>query len=67
MKSHKSPASTDDEPLLLSRSAAARKLGCSVSTIKRLEQEGKLKGKRLTKRPTASIYFRVSEVLALAK
>jgi excisionase family DNA binding protein len=55
------------DQLLYSRSQAARLLGCSTMTIKRLEQAGRLSAIRLIRKPTASVYFRAEEVHALAR
>jgi hypothetical protein len=57
------------KPLLVSRREAARLLGgVDLSTIRRLELDGQLRPIRLNKRsPTARVYFRYQEVVALAK
>lgn len=60
-------------PLLCARAEAARLLGCSQMTIIRLEEEGHLSPVRLrqgtsrTGRATGAVFYRVSEVHALAE
>ena len=56
-----------ETPILCTRAHAARLLGCSVATVIRLEREGRLFGLRLTDRATGQVYFRLPDILALAK
>jgi len=58
---------SDNKQLLLSRKQAARALGnVSVSTVKRLEEMGRLRGVRLTK-ARGAVFFRVADVLAFVE
>jgi hypothetical protein len=56
---------TDLPPLLYTRRQTARLYGASVSTIKRLEEQGHLVPVRLTRRGTGQIYYRAEHVLRL--
>ena len=54
--------------LLHSRKQVAELLGdVSISTIQRLEAEGRLKPIRLTKKPFAQVFFTHEQVVALVK
>jgi len=54
------------ERLLFSREQTAEVLGgVSIATIRRLEREGRLKPIRLSRSPTAMVFFRASDVQAL--
>jgi hypothetical protein len=55
-------------PLLYSRRDAAHLLSCSVDTLIRLERQGDLSPIRINKKsPTASVYYRREQLLALAR
>jgi DNA-binding transcriptional MerR regulator len=52
--------------LLYTRRQVAELLGgCDVSTVRRLEKQGRLKAVRLTKSATGMVYFRADDVIAL--
>jgi hypothetical protein len=53
-------------PLLHTRSQAARMLSVSVSTLRRLEQEGVLTPIKLNKSPSGMVLYRHRELFALA-
>jgi excisionase family DNA binding protein len=53
--------------LLLTRVHVAELLGCSTSTVIRLQREGRLRGVRLSRRPTGQVYFKLEDVLALVE
>lgn len=57
---------TVGERLMVNRRDAAFMLGTSVATICRLESEGKLQGRRLRRSVTASVYFPIEQVKAVA-
>jgi hypothetical protein len=59
-------ATTIGERLLVNRRDAAAILGTSVATICRLESEGKLQGVRLRRSVTASVYFPIDQIKAVA-
>jgi hypothetical protein len=67
MKKHDHP--TTGRPLLVTRKQAAEMLGgVSIATIKRLEQAGVLRGKRLNGRsPTAQVFYAYQNVVAIAQ
>lgn len=58
-------AASTTTPLLYTRFQASKLLGCSVSTIIRLEKEGSLRGFRLGARQTGQIYHRQDEIMRL--
>lgn len=53
--------------IFFSRSQAARLIGVGVTTVRRLEQSGRLKAVRLTSSPTGRVYFKRADVLALVE
>lgn len=54
------------ERLLYSREQVAAMLGnVSIATIRRLESEGRLKPIRLSRSPTAMVFFRAKDVQTL--
>jgi hypothetical protein len=56
------------EPLLVSRKQAAAMLGgVDISTIRRLEQEGRLRPVRLSRSAAGQVFFRIGDVRALAE
>lgn len=58
---------SESKQLLLSRKQVARALGnVSVSTVKRLEEMGRLRGVRLTK-ARGAVFFRLADVLAFVE
>lgn len=57
----------EQQQLLFTRAQVARLLGCSTSTIIRLQNEGRLTPIRLMRKPTSAVYFKRDEVLALAQ
>lgn len=60
--------SNQTTPLLYSRKEAARLLGnVSIATIIRLEQQGRLKPIRLSRSPSAQIFFKASDLIALVE
>ena len=68
MKPHPEQAPREDqERLLVTRADAAAMLGCSTSTIIRLQREGRLRGVRLSRRPTGQVYFSREQVFRLVK
>jgi hypothetical protein len=61
------PVPTDVRRLLYTRKQSAQALNCSVATVIRLENAGRLTKVRLDPtKPTAEVRHRVSEVEALA-
>jgi hypothetical protein len=59
---------SEDGTLLYSRKRTAEVLGGVSSNIrKRLEAEGRLKPFRLTKSPTAQVFYKVADVRALVR
>lgn len=61
-------SSADSQQLLYSREQAARLLGgVSISTITRLEQEGRLTPVRLSNSKTGQVFYRSEDVIALTK
>jgi hypothetical protein len=56
------------EPLLLTRQQVAQLLGgVDVSFVRRLEKSGRLKPIRLTRSPTAMVFHRKADVMALVE
>jgi hypothetical protein len=56
----------NNQRLLYSREQVAELLGgISVHTVRRLEAAGRLRPVRLTRSPTAMVFFRAQDVLAL--
>jgi hypothetical protein len=56
------------QPLLVSRKQAAVMLGgVSEATVKRLEEAGILRGKRLSRKATAQVFYDYDNVVAAAK
>ncbi len=54
------------ERLLHTREQVAEMLGgVSIATIRRLEREGRLKAIRLSRSPTAMVFFRAADVEAM--
>jgi len=50
-------------PLLYSRRQLAQRLGpVDVSFVRRLEKAGRLKGIRLTRSPSAMVFFRAEDI-----
>jgi hypothetical protein len=56
---------SDDVPLLLSRRDVAARLGVTVTYVRHLEKLGRLHGLRLTRSPTAMVFFQASDVTKL--
>jgi hypothetical protein len=54
-----------DEQLLFNRRQVADLLGCGVSYIQALEKSGRLQGLRLSRSPTAMVFFRRADLLKL--
>jgi hypothetical protein len=55
-------------PLLYSREQVAAMLGnVSIHTVRRLEAQGRLHPIRLTKSPSAMVFFKAQDVLALVE
>jgi hypothetical protein len=69
LSEHVPPAVRAGAPLrqlLFSREQVAQMLGgISIATVRRLEHEGRLKPVRLSRSPTAMVFFRASDVDAL--
>lgn len=60
------PQEASSPRLLYSREQVAEMLGgVSIATVRRLEREGRLKPVRLSRSPTAMVFFRASNVQAL--
>ena len=56
------------ERLLYTREQVAQLLGgVSIATVRRLEREGQLRPVRLSRSPTAMVFFRASDVRALVE
>jgi len=61
-------ADDPDAPLIYSRKQSRKKLGdISDSSIKRLEEQGLLSPIRLSRSPTAMVFYAADQVLALAR
>jgi hypothetical protein len=61
-------ADDPDPPLLYSRKQSRKKLGdISDSSVKRLEEQGRLTPIRLSRSPTAMVFYAADQVLALAR
>lgn len=60
-----SPKSRDEEPIFLRIGAAAKLLGVSISTLRRLEKNGRLSeyGVRVYYTPTRRRRYKKSEIL----
>jgi hypothetical protein len=54
-----------DEQLLFTRQQVANLIGRPLSFVQALEKAGKLKGLRLSGKPTGLVFFRRADVLAL--
>lgn len=59
-------AETILDQVLLTRAQTAKVLACSVATVIRLEQAGKLKIVRLTDKRTGMVRHRRKDIVALA-
>lgn len=65
---HRSSSEHQPERLLLTRRQVAEMLGgVSVETVRRLEDEGRLKPIRLSRSPTAQVFFKAADVHALVE
>lgn len=61
------PDQQHDSQLLYSRKEVARLFGISTATVKRLEQQGRLRGIRLTKSHVGTVFFRDVDIDAFLK
>jgi hypothetical protein len=65
-KKHREAQREELRQLLYTRGQVAKMLGgVSIATIRRLESERRLKSIRLSKSPTAMVFFKASDVHAL--
>lgn len=55
------------QQLLVTRTQAAQLLACSVATVIRLEANGDLPAVRINRKPNSKVYYRRSDVWALAQ
>jgi excisionase family DNA binding protein len=65
--SKKTPAAPDHGALLFTRAQVAALLNVSVMTVIRLTAAGRLKPIRLTPGSSGKVFFRASDVFALAE
>jgi predicted DNA-binding transcriptional regulator AlpA len=61
------PGQRQHSQLLYSRKEVARLFGVSTATVKRLEQQGRLPGIRLTKSRVGTVFFRDVDIDAFLK